>query len=395
MNSKEKVQYLNSIGYSVNETDLLNNSDKTVVVGMSGGVDSSACAAIIKLLGYKTIGMFMKNWEEIDSDGVCSAEEDFKDVVDVCEKLDIPYYSVNFSAEYKEMVFNNFVEEYRQGYTPNPDILCNREIKFNVFYNKAIEFGADYLATGHYCRKIERSDRVELVKGNDSNKDQTYFLYTMQSNILRNILFPIGHIEKKQVREIAEKFGLTTFNKKDSTGICFIGERNFKKFLSNYIKAQKGKFIHLESGRSLGNHDGMCFYTTGQRKGLGLGGPGGPWFVSHKNAETNEVYVVEGEEHPALYAFDLVAMDASWVNDEPSFPLSCHAKIRYRQPDQKCMVDKVDGQLVVTFSNKQRAIAVRQSIVFYEKDICLGGAIITSKGLSNYDKEISTSNESH
>jgi tRNA-specific 2-thiouridylase len=389
MNIEERVKYLNSIGYAVDELQLHQNANKTVIVGMSGGVDSSSCAAVIKLLGYKTIGMFMKNWEEIDADGVCTAETDYQDVISVCEKLDIPYYSVNFSEEYRENVFKYFVEEYKAGFTPNPDILCNREIKFKVFFDKAKDFGADYLATGHYCQKIGTGKDTKLLKGLDKNKDQTYFLYTMQSEILDDVLFPIGHIEKKYVREIAEEFGLTTFDKKDSTGICFIGERNFKKFLANYIKGQKGKFVKLDDKTILGDHDGMCFYTIGQRKGLGLGGPGGPWFVVDKDIENNIVYVAEGENHTALYADELFAIEESWVGERPVFPIKCQAKIRYRQQDQDCTVTEVDGKLKVSFFNPQRAISKRQSIVFYQEEQCLGGAIIDDRGETYFERNIS------
>jgi tRNA-specific 2-thiouridylase len=385
MNIEERVLYLNSIGYEVDENQLHKNASKTVIVGMSGGVDSSACAVVIKLLGYKTIGMFMKNWEEIDADGFCAAEDDYQDVVSVCEKLDIPYYSVNFSEEYKENVFKYFVEEYKAGFTPNPDILCNREIKFKVFFEKAKEFGADYLATGHYCQKIGSGKETKLIKGHDKNKDQTYFLYTMQSEVLDDVLFPIGHIEKKYVRAIAEKFELTTFDKKDSTGICFIGERNFKKFLANYIKGQKGQFVRLDDKKVLGSHDGMCFYTIGQRKGLGLGGPGGPWFVAEKDVESNTIYVVEGENHSALFADELFTTEESWVGQRPEFPLKCRAKIRYRQQDQECTVTDIDGKLKVEFLKPQRAISKRQSIVFYVEDICLGGAIIDERGATHFE----------
>jgi len=384
----ERIQYLNSVGYPVGADDLAANAKKTVIVGMSGGVDSSATAIIIKLLGYKTIGMFMRNWEEIDADGVCTAEAEYQDVIRVCEEIDIPYYSVNFSEEYKEFVFNDFVQEYKEGHTPNPDILCNREIKFKVFFNKAKEFGADYLATGHYCQKQMIDAKAYLKKGSDNKKDQTYFLYAIDSEVLKDVLFPIGHLPKPEVRKIAEKFNLITHDKKDSTGICFIGERNFKKFLSQYIKSKQGKFVHLDDSRTLGNHDGMCFYTIGQRKGLGLGGPGGPWFVAKKDIENNIVYVVEGEEHPALYADDLIADEITWITKEPVFPLSCSAKIRYRQADQTCTVNKEGDELKVTFDKPQRAISLRQSLVIYQDDICLGGGMIKVSGETYFEKNI-------
>lgn len=376
----EKIKYLNELGFDVDQAQIEHNGKKTVIVGMSGGVDSSSTAILVKLLGYKTIGMFMKNWEEIDADGVCTAEEDFQDVVKVCEEIDIPYYSVNFSEEYKDNVFKEFVDEYKQGHTPNPDILCNREIKFKVFYEKAMSFGADFLATGHYCQKVFKGGQAKLVKGNDANKDQTYFLYAIQETVLRNILFPIGHLPKPKVREVAEKFGLVTHNKKDSTGICFIGERNFKQFLSNYIKGQKGFFVNLETGKEMGQHDGMCFYTIGQRKGLGLGGPGGPWFVAKKDIKENIVYVVEGEQNKFLFADDLIATECSWIGEAPTFPLRCSAKIRYRQEDQQCVVEKRGNEYFVSFNKPQRAIAIRQSIVLYLDNVCLGGAIIKVSG---------------
>jgi tRNA-specific 2-thiouridylase len=380
MELTEKIEYLNTLGFNVNAESIAKNSLKTVIVGMSGGVDSSATAILVKLLGFKTIGMFMKNWEEIDADGVCTAEEDFHDVIKVCEEIDIPYYSVNFSEEYKNNVFNDFVAEYKMGHTPNPDILCNREIKFKVFFEKAKSFGADFLATGHYCQSLNEDGHTKLVKGLDRNKDQTYFLYAIKEHVLKDVMFPIGHLPKPKVRAIAEKFNLITFDKKDSTGICFIGERNFKEFLSNYIKGQKGKFVNLDNEREMGTHDGMCFYTIGQRKGLGLGGPGGPWFVAKKDIDNNIVYVVEGEENPALYADELVATEISWIGEGPSLPLKCMAKIRYRQADQECLIEKQGDDLHIRFMKPQRAIAIRQSIVIYRGDICLGGAIIKQSG---------------
>lgn len=385
---QDEISYLNSVGFSVDAETIRQNSEKTVVVGMSGGVDSSVVAAVVKMLGFKTIGIFMKNWEEIDEDGVCSAELDFSDVACVCEQLMIPYYNLNFSKEYEENVFKEFLSEYRAGHTPNPDILCNREIKFKVFFQKAKELGADFLATGHYCQKQFLDGEYVLKKGQDSKKDQSYFLYTMKSEVLADVLFPIGHIEKTVVRQIAKDLDLSTQKKKDSTGICFIGERNFKDFLANYIEKQKGYFKNLETGETLIEHDGMCFYTLGQRKGLGIGGPGGPWFVAKKDLESNTVFVVEGEFHPALYADELTASEISWVSKTPpSFPLECSAKIRYRQGDQKCLVEKVGDKLQVTFKEAQRAISVRQSIVFYLGDICLGGAIISAAGQTHFEKQ--------
>lgn len=388
MNFEESKNILSRYGIQLSEDQYNENLTKKVILGMSGGVDSSSCAAVLKLQGFSVTGMFMKNWEEKDENGVCNSEKEYADVIKVCDKLDIPYYSVNFVKDYEENVFNHFLKEYELGFTPNPDILCNREIKFKVFYEKAMSLGADFLATGHYCQKSESN---QLLKGHDSNKDQTYFLYTIQEDVLKNVLFPIGNVEKKVVRQIAKDFDLITHDKKDSTGICFIGERNFKNFLSNYLKEQKGSFVNLESQKVLGPHDGACFYTIGQRKGLGLGGPGGPWFVASKDVESNIVYVVEGDSHPALFSSELKAIEESWVNDIPSFPLRCKAKVRYRQADQLCTVTKVDESLLVKFDEPQRAIAIRQSVVFYSGDVCLGGAIIQSRGKTLYQNKITNS----
>ncbi|EQC47688.1 tRNA 2-thiouridine(34) synthase MnmA [Bacteriovorax sp. Seq25_V] len=364
---------------------------KTVIVGMSGGVDSSVSALVLKEQGYNVIGMFMKNWEEEDEFGVCQASKEYEDVIKVCEKLDIPYYSVDFVKEYRDNVFANFVEEYKQGFTPNPDILCNREIKFKVFFNKAMELGADYLATGHYCQNINIDGVQNLVKGNDANKDQTYFLYTIKSEILNKVLFPIGDMPKSEVRALAKKYDLATHDKKDSTGICFIGERNFKQFLSNYIQLKPGPFENL-AGEVVGEHGGAAYYTNGQRKGLGLGGPGEPWFVVGKDIDRNVVIVERGDNHPALYCDDLTATELSWVDSSliPVVGQKLYAKVRYRQPDQECTVISIDEKHIkVEFSVPQRAVTKRQSVVFYDKknghDICLGGAIIENPGPSYYE----------
>lgn len=388
MKFEESKDILAKYNINITEEEFMANSSKKVILGMSGGVDSSSCAAVLKLQGFAVTGMFMKNWEEKDESGICTSEKEYSDVIKVCEKLDIPYYSVNFVKDYEENVFKHFLKEYELGFTPNPDILCNREIKFKVFFEKAISLGADYLATGHYCQKDELN---QLVKGHDSNKDQTYFLYTIKENILKKVLFPIGSIDKNIVRKIAKDFDLVTHDKKDSTGICFIGERNFKKFLSNYLKEQKGNFVNLENNSILGPHDGACFYTIGQRKGLGLGGPGGPWFVANKDVKSNIVYVVEGDNHPALFSTELKSTEESWVNQRPSFPLRCKAKIRYRQADELCTVTEADGSLLVTFDIPQRAIAIRQSVVFYSEDVCLGGAIIESRGATLFQQNLTNS----
>lgn len=371
--------------------DQRKNEEITVIVGMSGGVDSSASAAVLKEQGYNVIGMFMKNWEEKDEFGVCQSSKEFADVVKVCEKLDIPYYSIDFVKEYRDNVFKYFVEEYKAGMTPNPDILCNREIKFKVFLEKAIELGADYLATGHYCQNLFLDGENRLVKGNDDNKDQTYFLYTMMKSKLDKVLFPIGHIPKPEVREIAKKYDLITHDKKDSTGICFIGERNFKNFLSQYVQMKEGNFETL-AGEVVGKHTGSVYYTIGQRKGLGLGGPGEPWYVVDKDMERNVVIVERGDQHPALYCDYLYADEISLVSESFNLelPYRCKAKVRYRQKDQDCVITEFDGNKVkVEFDVPQRGVAIRQSIVFYQtiegQEVCLGGAMIESKGPSYFE----------
>lgn len=366
---------------------------------MSGGVDSSVCAALLKEEGYNVVGLFMKNWEEFDEHGVCQSSKEFADVVAVCEKLDIPYYSVDFIKEYREQVFNHFVEEYKLGYTPNPDILCNREIKFKVFYEKARELGADFLATGHYCQNKVIDGKNALIKGADPLKDQSYFLYTIKSEVLQNVLFPIGHLPKTEVRRIAAKYDLATKNKKDSTGICFIGERNFKNFLSHYITFTDGNFETLD-GTVVGRHTGATYYTLGQRKGLGLGGPGEPWFVVGKDIARNVVIVERGENHPAMFSDSLTATDLEFTTGEwiRPIPFKCTAKIRYRQKDQPCTVTKIEGgKIYVEFDQPQRAITPRQSVVFYDGDICLGGGMIEKSGPTYFDlkKTVSPSTSDH
>lgn len=351
---------------------------KTVVVGMSGGVDSSVSALLLKQQGFRVIGMFMKNWEEKDENGLCRSSQDYADVVKVCEQLDIPYYSVNFVKEYQEHVFSHFLDELKSGYTPNPDILCNREIKFKAFLEKALSLGADFLATGHYCRI---GPSMELLKGLDPNKDQSYFLYTLRSSILQKVLFPIGHLPKSQVRQLAKEHKLATSEKKDSTGICFIGKRDFKEFTGRYLGYQPGNFETLD-GKVVGKHDGIAFYTIGQRKGMGIGGPGDAWFVVGKDIARNAVIIEQGQDHPALYRSELIATDLSWVAEVPPSPLPylCAAKVRYRQPEQPCIIEKIeDGKAFVRFLAPQRAVTPRQSIVFYQGDLCLGGGMIANQ----------------
>jgi len=364
-----------------------NPMQQRVIVGMSGGVDSSVSAALLLQQGYQVEGLFMKNWEEFDEHGVCQSSKEYADVEKVCEKLDIPCYSIDFIKEYRENVFDHFVKEYEQGYTPNPDVLCNREIKFKVFFEKAMELGADYLATGHYCQVSTINGRTQLLKGADPKKDQSYFLCAVKSEVLSKVMFPIGHIPKTRVREIAAKYDLATKNKKDSTGICFIGERNFKNFLSHYVTFTPGNFVNLK-GEIVGKHTGSNYYTIGQRKGLGLGGQGEPWFVVGKNISKNEVIVERGEFHPSLYSYTLSGNEISWVDNnlKLNLPFKCTAKIRYRQVDQNCTILSIEnGIITVKFEVPQRAITPRQSIVFYDGNVCMGGAMIIDRGESLYE----------
>ncbi len=362
----------------------------TVAVALSGGVDSSVAALLLKKEGYKVFGLFMKNWEEKDSSGKCLAAQDMEDVARVCDILKIPYYTVNFSKEYKEKVFSLFLKGYQAGNTPNPDILCNKEIKFNLFLKKALLLGADLMATGHYAR-IDSSYR--LLKGWDRNKDQSYFLYTLNKEILKKVIFPLGNLEKTQVRKIAAEHNLVTADKKDSTGICFIGKRSFRPFLAQFLKTRKkGFFVDLE-GKVLGEHSGAFFYTIGQREGLKIGGKGPAWFVVGKDIKKNLVFVAQGKDHPALFSSSLIASDLSWTDqkspknltDQLKIPFYCQAKIRYRQEDQNCCIEKIENGLAhISFEKPQRAITPLQSIVFYQKEHLLGGGLIKSAGISQY-----------
>lgn len=355
------------------------HSKRRVVVGMSGGVDSSVTALLLKEQGYEVIGMFMKNWDDTDERGHCSAEEDAEDVRRVCDQIGIPYYIVNFEKQYMDKVFAYFLDEYRKGRTPNPDVMCNREIKFGDFLEKALDLGADFIATGHYARVDCVEGRYRLLRGRDRNKDQTYFLNALNQYQLSKTMFPIGHLEKPQVREIAAAAGLATARKKDSTGVCFIGERNFKQFLSTYLPATPGEIRTLD-GELKGHHDGLMYYTLGQRQGLGIGGSGTgePWFVADKDLQRNILYVVQGEKHPALYSHGLQASGLNWISGEPpSGTFRCTAKFRYRQPDQGVtLVANGDGTCTVRFDEPQRAVTPGQSVVFYDGEVCLGGAII-------------------
>lgn len=358
------------------------NSKTRVVVGMSGGVDSSVTALLLKEQGYDVVGIFMKNWDDTDENGVCTATEDYKDVAKVADQIGIPYYSVNFEKEYWDRVFEYFLAEYRAGRTPNPDVMCNKEIKFKAFLDYAVELGAEYVATGHYAQISRDLDgTVHLLRGNDGNKDQTYFLSQLSQEQLQKVMFPLGHLEKPEVRAIAERAGLATAKKKDSTGVCFIGEKNFKQFLSQYLPAQSGEMRTVD-GQLMGSHDGLMYYTIGQRQGLGIGGTGQgnePWFVVGKDLSKNILYVGQGFNHPSLFSTSLEAREISFtVPKDLSHQLGfdCTAKFRYRQADVAVHV-VVDGdKAVVNFKEPVRAVTPGQAVVFYDGDECLGGGLI-------------------
>lgn len=351
---------------------------KRVVVGMSGGVDSAVSALLLKEQGYDVLGVFMKNWEEKDDQGRCRAEEDYADVREVCNQIGIPYYTVNFTKDYEERVFAYFLRELSSGRTPNPDILCNTQIKFHAFLDFALKSGADHLATGHFAQLHHGADGTLLLRGKDENKDQTYFLHGLGQKELAHALFPVGHLQKSQVRELAQKHGLKVAAKKDSTGICFIGERNFRAFLSQHLPLQPGDMV-TPSGQIVGQHQGLAFYTLGQRRGLGIGGRGDGrrWFVVEKDLAKNRLIVEQGEDSPLLYASTLRCQKLHFVSgDAPAVSFDCTAKIRYRQPDQACRVTLKDDATIVTFSDPQRAITPGQYIVLYQGEVCLGGGII-------------------
>lgn len=354
---------------------------KNIIVGLSGGVDSSVSALVLKEQGYEVQGLFMKNWEEDDTENYCSATVDVADAQAVCERLQIKLHTVNFAAEYWDNVFEYFLQEYRLGRTPNPDILCNREIKFKAFLEYALQLGADYIATGHYVRKKEQEGKYYLLKGQDPNKDQSYFLYTLNQYQLAHSLFPVGDLPKQKVRQMAAVAELGTHDKKDSTGICFIGERKFKEFLAKYLPAQIG-LIETPEGEVIGQHDGLMYYTLGQRQGLGIGGrrhaTEDAWYVVGKDLKRNVLLAAQGHNHPLLFSKKLICNQLSWISGEvPAMPFECTAKTRYRQQDVSCMVrPRNSSEYEVEFIELQRAVTPGQSIVFYQGDICLGGGII-------------------
>ena len=349
-----------------------------IIVGLSGGVDSSVAAHILLEQGFEVEALFMKNWEEDDKDGHCTAEQDLSDAQKVADKLGIILHTVNFSADYWEDVFAHFLQEHKKGRTPNPDVLCNQKIKFKAFLDYALSLGADKIATGHYARIKEIDGVFQLKTGLDNGKDQSYFLHLLNQYQLSKSLFPLGEINKTEVRDIATKNDFITADKKDSTGICFIGERNFSEFLQTYLPKQEGDIVD-ENGQFIKHHQGLAFYTIGQRKGLEIGGgfgtSGEPWFVADKRLDSNELIVVQGD-NPLLYHQSLSASIPHWITTTPTFPLKCSAKIRYRQASQDCTINAQNGEIEVTFNQPQRAITPGQSVVFYDKDICLGGAII-------------------
>jgi tRNA-specific 2-thiouridylase len=349
---------------------------------MSGGVDSSVAAWRLLQQGYEVQGLFMSNWDE-DEDGYCTAAEDYRDARAVCEQLGIPLHKVSFAGEYRERVFAYFLEEYRAGRTPNPDVLCNREIKFGVCFDYARRLGAEWVATGHYARVIHQPV-PRLLRGVDEDKDQSYFLHAMPATALARTLFPIGELRKEEVRRIARELTLPVFDKRDSTGICFIGERPFQQFLSQYLPAQPGDIETLD-GRRVGTHSGLMYYTLGQRQGLGIGGRAGaseePWYVAAKDLRRNVLVVVQGHSHPALLSSTLVASQLSWVaGTAPDAAFDCTAKVRYRQRDQRCRVEIHGARAHVRFEEPQRAVTPGQYVVFYAGEECLGGGVIEEKG---------------
>ncbi len=359
----------------------MSNEHTRVIVGMSGGVDSSVAALLLLEQGYRVEGLFMKNWDEDDGTDYCTAMDDLADAQSVSDQLGIKLHAANFAAEYWDNVFEHFLQEYQAGRTPNPDILCNKEIKFKAFLDYAQVLGADFIATGHYAR-LNRDDGLQLLRGLDPNKDQSYFLHAVNQTQFRQALFPVGELNKPEVREIAAEHGFINKDKKDSTGICFIGERRFSDFLRQYLPAQPGNIV-TDDGEIVGQHQGLMYHTIGQRQGLGIGGlkhhDEAPWYVAAKNLDSNELLIVQGNDHPLLFAAGLNVEAIDWIDGAgPQLPLRCHAQIRYRQTGQPCVVKHApNGGYSIKFDEPQRAIAPGQSAVFYVGERCLGGGVIT------------------
>ena len=348
-----------------------------IVVGMSGGVDSAVAALLLKREGYDIVGLFMKNWEDDDDDEYCSTRQDLVDAAAAADVIGVELEAVNFSAEYKERVFAEFLREYRAGRTPNPDVLCNAEIKFKAFLDHAMKLGATRIATGHFARVILKDDLYELHRGADAAKDQSYFLHRLNQHQLSRVLFPVGHLKKSEVRQIATDAGLPNHAKKDSTGICFIGERPFREFLNRYLPREPGP-MRTSEGKVVGKHIGLAFYTIGQRKGIGIGGAGAPWYVAGKDRGENALLVVQGHDHPLLLKRTLAAQDSSWVSGAAPGQGSTHsAKTRYRQADSACIVTRSEEEeIAVEFDRPQWAVTPGQSVVLYDGAVCLGGAVI-------------------
>lgn len=349
-----------------------------IIVGLSGGVDSAVAALMLVEQGHDVHALFMDNWEDDEDETYCNAAEDFQDARQVAQTLGIPLTKVNFAREYRERVFSYFLKEYEAGRTPNPDVLCNSEIKFKAFLDYALRLGADWIATGHYAR-VRHDDRATLLKGLDTTKDQSYFLHAVPQAALAKTLFPLGALEKSVVRERAEAAGFANFRKKDSTGICFIGERPFREFLQKYLPVKPGSIVTPE-GHTVGEHQGLTYYTIGQRKGLHVGGlkdgDESPWYVAEKRMDRNELVVVQGHDHPLLLRDSLDAVALHWINDAPADGAALHAKTRYRQADQACRIFLSAGRAQVRFDEPQRAVTPGQYVVFYDGDACLGGGII-------------------
>ena len=359
----------------------MKSSKKRVIVGMSGGVDSSVAALLCLESGYEVEGLFMKNWDEDDGSEYCTARADLEDARSVCKTLGIKLNQANFSAEYWDGVFQNFLEEYRAGRTPNPDVLCNREIKFKVFAKYAKILGAQAISTGHYARLQKSNGRIGLFKAIDKEKDQSYFLQSVSQSQFKDVIFPLGELKKTEVREIARRNGFSTFSKKDSTGICFIGERRLQNFLSNYLPAQPGEIVD-QKGTILGEHQGLMFHTLGQRQGLKIGGKKGseekPWYVIKKSTVNNQIVVAQGNNNPGLFCSAAYLESIHWISEKPELPKELAVKLRYRQEDQDCVLEIAENRFLVKFKNAQRAVTPGQWACFYLGEQCLGGGIVAS-----------------